>query len=296
MIRPPKVASSTKFLMALSVLLTVSAATTITFVDATATLAKPSYASKLPETQHQGSSSSSSSTHQYVVSSFSNCSSSSSIGNEEKEPVAAATAALAAQKKSPTTPALKAAYQWYLKSCVEKPFRTKGLTSATIAALGDVIAQQIEKKATAKAFSLSRVATFFFCNMLFTGPFIHMWYTFLNDVGQQMDKRFGNNISNLKKTVAQVFLDQTLGTAIFFPLYIYAYNVFESIIQMHRLPSLSHGTEKCQQHLWGIIMTQFRVYPFSNMINFGLIPYELRVLFTSTVSLFWNIYLCGVVG
>lgn len=290
------VASTTRFLMALSVLLIMSAATTISFVDATATLAKPLYASKIPETQRKGSSSSS--THQqYVVSSVRNrsSSSSSSIGNEETE--TAATAAVAAQRKNPSiSPALKAAYRWYLKSCVETPFRTKGLTSGIIAALGDVIAQQIEKRtARAKAFSLSRVATFFFCNVLFTGPFIHMWYTFLNDVGQQMDKRF-RNISNLKKTATQLFLDQTLGTAVFFPLYIYAYNVFESIIQMHRLPSLSDGTEKCRQHLWGIIMTQFQVYPFSNMINFGLVPHELRVLFTSTVSLFWNIYLCGVVG
>lgn len=260
----------TKFFV-LSVLVLVAA---FSLADAS-TLAK-TYVSKQPGTQPRGT--------EYVVSSF--CS--DETNDEPEEPVAFVA------KKRHTSP-LKAAYQWYLKSCTETPFRAKGLTSATIAALGDVIAQLIEKKATAKALNAARVATFFFVNMLFTGPFIHLWYTFLNTVGKKMDERF-YNVSALKKTVTQVFLDQTLGTAVFFPLYIYVYGAFESVIQMHRLPNLSHATEKCRNHLWGIIMTQFRVFPLSNMINFGLVPFELRVLWTSTVSLFWNIYLCSVVG
>lgn len=187
---------------------------------------------------------------------------------------------------------LKAVYEWYMDACTNRPFLAKGFTSATIAALGDIIAQNIE---ASTAFSPKRVATFFFCNLLFTGPFIHMWYTFLNKVGDKMTERFGN-VSKLKMTVTQVFLDQTLGTFVFFPLYIYVYDMFDSVIRLNRLPSLAAATEKCRKHVWGIILTQYRVFPISNMINFGLVPYELRVLFTSTVSLFWNIYLCSVVG
>lgn len=265
----------------LSVLLLL-VATTTSFVGASTVKAtKTTYTSKLlPRPQHQGP--------RYVVSSY--CT--SSFG-EEPEPVAAA------PKPRPinTTPPLwKTAYRWYLKSCAEKPFRTKGLTSATIAALGDVIAQQIEIRATAKAFSATRVATFFFCNLCFTGPFVHVWYNFLNVVGKRMDHRSRNQISTLKKTVTQVFLDQTLGTILFFPLYIFAHHAFESVIRLHQIPSLTHATGQCRKHLWGIIKMQFRIYPFTNMINFGLVPLEVRVLFTSTVSLFWNIYLCGVVG
>lgn len=209
------------------------------------------------------------------------------LAEEQPAPVA-----FFAKKKTTPTPSLKAAYHWYLKSCTEKPFLAKGLTSGTIAALGDVIAQKIEKST---AFSPKRVATFFFCNLLFTGPFIHMWYTFLNMVGNKMDDKFGT-VTRLQKTVTQVLLDQSLGTFVFFPLYIYAYEIFDATIRWHRLPMWSKATEKCQKYLWGIIMTQYRVFPISNMINFGLVPYEMRVLFTSTVSLFWNIYLCSVVG
>ena len=211
----------------------------------------------------------------------------SSSGEETEE----ATLVEKKENKKPTTK-LKAIYEWYIDACTNKPFLAKGFTSATIAALGDVIAQNIEGT---KSFSPKRVATFFFCNLLFTGPFIHMWYTFLNMVGDKMTERFGN-VSKLKMTVTQVFLDQTLGTFVFFPLYIYVYDMFDSVIRLNRLPSLSQATEKCRKHIWGIILTQYRVFPISNMINFGLVPYELRVLFTSTVSLFWNIYLCSVVG
>ena len=256
------------------VLLVVTAASSV-HATVTSTISKP-ISSPFPEARKQNT--------EYLVSGFSNCSSSSS---EEIE------ALVIPEKRSRRTPLLKAVYQWYLTSCIEKPFLTNAISSGTIAALGDVIAQNIEGSPT-KAFSPTRVATFFFCNLFFTGPFIHLWYTFLNVVGQRMEKRF--EVSKLKKTVTQVFLDQTLGIFVFFPLYIYVYDMFDSVIRLHRLPSWSQGTEKCKKHLGKIILTQYRVFPISNMINFGLIPYELRVLFTSTVSLFWNIYLCSVVG
>jgi protein Mpv17 len=236
----------------------------------------------------------------YVVSSltsnnknFSNNTSSSSCCSEEE----VGEVSVAAARKAAAAPSLKAVYEWYLEACIRRPFLAKGITSGTIAALGDVIAQKMEGSSATQtiSFSLSRVATFFFCNLLFSGPFIHLWYTFLNVVGDWMTKHL-DEVSKLKMTVTQVFLDQTLGTFVFFPLYIYVYDAFESVIRWHRLPSLSRATEKCRKHVWGIILTQYRVFPISNMINFGLVPYEMRVLFTSTVSLFWNIYLCSVVG
>jgi hypothetical protein len=138
-----------------------------------------------------------------------------------------------------------------------------------------------------------RIGAFFLCNALFTAPFVHLWYIFLNIVGQKTEKRY--NISKLKNTILQVGIDQTLGVLIFFPLYIYVYDIFDSILTSYCLPSWNDATEKCMKHVWGIILTQYRVFPISNMINFGVVPFELRVLWTSAVSLFWNIYLCSVV-
>jgi len=260
-------------LVSLAILLTL-VAITLSSVHGTSTATISStVAVPIQRTQKQGI--------QYVVSSFRKFSGSNAAIEE-----------VFVEKKT-RSPSLKEFYHWYLEACIKKPFVAKGITSGTIAALGDVIAQNIEGFNT-KGFSPSRVATFFFCNLLFTGPFIHLWYTFLNIAGSWMEKKF--KVSKLQKTVSQVFLDQTLGTFAFFPLYIFAFGMFDSVIRLHRLPSSGQAIEKCRHHLWGIIMTQYKVFPFSNMINFGLVPYELRVLFTSTVSLFWNIYLCSVVG
>jgi len=269
-----------KFVSSLAFLLVLIVVTTPCTLASTATISKtvavplPKFLNKKQRTQ-------------YVVSSYSDC-------NEKAGGLVQAANENDDDDKTIESPTKKSLYEWYMDACTEKPFVAKGLTSATIAALGDVIAQSMEGTAS-NGFSPKRVATFFFCNLLFTGPFIHLWYTFLNVVGDKMKERFGS-VSKLKMTLTQVFLDQTLGTFVFFPLYIYVYDVFDSVIRLHQLPSWSRATEKCRQHVWGIILTQYRVFPLSNMINFGLVPYEMRVLFTSTVSLFWNIYLCSVVG
>ena len=250
------------------VVLFVALTTSYVHGASTATISK-NVAVPLPKTRKQST--------QYVVSSFRKCDTIEDVAEEAVVP----------QNR---TPPLKVVYQWYLNSSIEKPFPTKAVTVGTIAALGDVIAQNIE----GSVFSPKRLATVFVCNLLFTGPFIHLWYKFLNIVGNWMEKR--SEVSKLKKTVTQVFLDQTLGTFVFFPIYICVYDMFDSVIRLHRLPSLSRATEKCQKHVWEIILTQYRVFPLSNMINFGLIPYDIRVLFTSTVNLFWNIYISSVVG
>ena len=241
-----------------------------------------------------------------------NANSRSNNKNKNKKRVEEAAAVIISSDKSPEKFTnndsflfLKSAYHWYLKSCTDKPFLTKGITSGIIAAIGDVIAQILE--ATSKASAIGsgsggggggvqlnprRIGAFFLCNALFTGPYVHIWYKFLNIVGQKTEKRY--NVSKLKNTILQVGLDQTLGVLVFFPLYIFVYDIFDSLLTSYCLPSWNDATEKCMKHVWGIILTQYRIFPISNMINFGVVPFELRVLWTNAVSLFWNIYLCSV--
>lgn len=275
-IAPRKFLSSLAFLLVLIVVTTPGTLASTATISKTVAVPLPKISTKKQRTQ-------------FEVSSYSDCNRKAGSKDDLVDDD------LVDDDKPMESPAKKSVYEWYMDACTEKPFLAKGLTSATIAALGDVIAQSMEGTASASGFSPKRVATFFFCNLLFTGPFIHLWYTFLNLVGDKMKERFGS-VSKLKMTLTQVFLDQTLGTFVFFPLYIYVYDAFDSVVRLHQLPSWTRATEKCRQHVWGIILTQYRVFPLSNMINFGLVPYEMRVLFTSTVSLFWNIYLCSVVG
>jgi hypothetical protein len=193
---------------------------------------------------------------------------------------------------------LLAAFQWYMKSCTENPLLTKGITAGLIAALGDFIAQKLETRrndpTTNNILSLERMTTFFAVNFLFTTPFVHYWYHILANAGNWVQERYGT--PRWGKLLTQISLDQSVGVLIFFPLYLVFYYLLETIIQLHQMPSIEHALSKCQQHAVPVILMQYRLFPIANLINFAFVPEPLRVLFSNTVSLFWNIYLCSVVA
>lgn len=195
-------------------------------------------------------------------------------------------------------------YTWYLQSCTNRPFLTKGLTAGFIAALGDFLAQQFEAASLAKVDSttipaihlvlnLQRLLSFFLCGTLYTGPFVHVWYQGLAHMGRVVKSKLGAN--NLQQLVSQVLVDQTVGVVLFFPLYIVVYDLLEAIL-LGQLPSLGHAIAKCQTHIRQVILMQYRIFPIANTINFALVPEQLRALFSNSVSLFWNIYLCSIVA
>jgi hypothetical protein len=44
-----------------------------------------------------------------------------------------------------------------------------------------------------------------------------------------------------------------------------------------------------------VLITQYKVWPAVNLINFNFVPEPFRAVVSSVVSLFWNVYLCGTV-
>ena len=61
---------------------------------------------------------------------------------------------------------------------------------------------------------------------------------------------------------------------------------------MKSAPILAVATRKVQLEIRDVFITQYKVWPIWNLINFGLIPERLRVLFSNIFSVFWNAYLC----
>jgi hypothetical protein len=45
-----------------------------------------------------------------------------------------------------------------------------------------------------------------------------------------------------------------------------------------------------------VLITQYKVWPAVNLINFNLVPERFRAVVSSVVSLFWNCYLTGTVA
>jgi len=179
-------------------------------------------------------------------------------------------------------------YEWYLHQCTDRPIRTKSVTAAIIGALGDVLSQRL----LGKSLSLQEVAAFFLVGLLYVGPFVHVWYEVLNRLG-----RYGMScgLGPRGKVLMQLVVDQTLGVLIFFPSYFFAYEGMDAVVQWRR-PSLSKARETCVEQIGKVFWMQYRIFPLCNWVNFSLVPEPLRVLFSNTVSVFWNIYLCRAVA
>jgi hypothetical protein len=61
-------------------------------------------------------------------------------------------------------------------------------------------------------------------------------------------------------------------------------------------PSLRSALAVCRADVAAVWLTQYKVWPFVDWINFSYVPEPLRVVFSSLVTLFWNIYLAGALA
>lgn len=108
-------------------------------------------------------------------------------------------------------------------------------------------------------------------------------------MGRYVKRKY--NASAQTQTTVQVLLDQTIGVAIFFPLYFFVFEIVSSIAAL-RVPDLSLARHTCATQLRSVIVTQYSLWPAANWCIFRYVPEPLRVLATSVVNVFWNAYLC----
>jgi hypothetical protein len=52
----------------------------------------------------------------------------------------------------------------------------------------------------------------------------------------------------------------------------------------------------CRAGIAAVLLTQCKVWPVIDWINFTYLPESLRVLFCSLFSLLWNIYMAGALA
>lgn len=186
---------------------------------------------------------------------------------------------------------LKKAYNWYIMQCTENALITKSATAGIINLLGDVLAQKFEAYLAGEAAPLKfkRMITFFLCGLLYVGPFVHYWYDALFRLGTFLEKKY--KTSKLGQVLAQIVTDQTLGVAMYFPSYFFVFELIESFV-LGRAPSMARAKDKCLGQLNEVLLMQYRIFPITNAFNLAFIPPQLRVLFSNTISIFWNMYLC----
>jgi hypothetical protein len=154
-----------------------------------------------------------------------------------------------------------------------------------------MLAQSIEsqKAHIPTTFNWTRLLSFFICNTLYVGPFLHFWWEQLWKLGRWMQETHGAR----KRTtiLVQLLIDQTIGVIVFFPTYFYAYELAESLL-LWKTPVLTNAWNKCVEQLQSVFIMQYKVWPVVNFFIFTFIPEKLRVLAGNIAAVFWNAYLC----
>lgn len=117
----------------------------------------------------------------------------------------------------------------YMSCLASSPLTTKSITAGIIQALGDILSQFIGSKASnvPLSFNRSQLQAFFICGTVFVGPFLHYWYSFLYQIGRWVECKYkaGRNL----QTLLQVLTNQTLGVAIFYPLFFYVFELLHAL-------------------------------------------------------------------
>lgn len=134
------------------------------------------------------------------------------------------------QTENPRVSVLRRSYEAYEHLCATKPFITKSITASIIVAIGNIISQSLQATLRVQRLhlNLSQVGAFALTGLLYIGPFYHVWYEQLWRLGDWMEARYG--CSKAQQTLAQNFADQSLGVAVFFPIYFFVYEVFEALM------------------------------------------------------------------
>ena len=178
----------------------------------------------------------------------------------------------------------------YMRLLDTYPCRTKSVSAGLVTAIGDILAQLIESKVTGVSFVLNfqRVWAFTIASTIFVGPFVHWIYELLWLIGRRLEKM---GISKTWRTIAQVLFDQTVGVWTFFPSYFYVHAIIEALVK-NKLPDFAHVQNKISKELVSVIISNYKLWPVVNYINFTYVPENLRVLVSNIVSILWNAYLC----
>ena len=134
------------------------------------------------------------------------------------------------KESSPLVSGMKNAARKYMTLSEEKPILTKGVSAALVGAVGDVFSQSLFAYATGARFQwdMMRTLTFMMMGLFFKGPALHMWYNVLGRVAHWTKVRKG--FGETKQSLTALTLDQTLGVAIFYPLYFIVFELFSSTL------------------------------------------------------------------
>jgi hypothetical protein len=160
------------------------------------------------------------------------------------------------------------------------PLVTKSVTSSVLTAFSDAICQQLTKGAagqqTKTKFDYKRSLHVAITGFVWSGPVTHNWYSILE------------KIVTIKNPVGGLMARIILDAIIFSPVTVCGYFTCRSILEGSGVAGIR---DKLNTRFVTAVTGAWKFWPAANIINFGLVPVEFRVLYSNVLSLFWTGYL-----
>ena len=179
----------------------------------------------------------------------------------------------------------------YEQSLKRSPIMTNAITTGTLFGVGDVVAQNVfnddintgeVKGKTKQGYDWARTSRAVTYGFVIFAPIGTKWYIFLNS------KIKLSNISTIKSPKGDLFMMVAVDQLLFAPLAIPFY--FSCLSIMERA-SIHDAKNKLDQLWWNTLITNWKIWPAFQLLNFSIIPLQHRLMAVNVLALFWNIFL-----
>ncbi|KAI0033872.1 hypothetical protein K488DRAFT_77606 [Vararia minispora EC-137] len=168
-------------------------------------------------------------------------------------------------------------FRAYSSFLLRRPVLGSCLTSAVLFGAGDVAAQQaVERRGTDH--DLARTARLAFYGGAVFGPPVATWFGVLGRL---------QFTSPAKAVVYRTFLDQTLAAPVMV-------GVFFSVMPLLEGRGPAESQRRLSANYANTLIANWGVFVPAQLVNFSVVPPQLRFVFIGVVSLFWNTYLSAV--
>lgn len=153
-------------------------------------------------------------------------------------------------------------FQLYSAALQRHPWRTQIVTTGTLWAAGDVLAQRFEKG----PFDARRCAMTAAYGAAFIGPVGHAWYLGLDRAARALFR---------PGTLAFVGGKVVADTAIFGPVHVAGYFGYMTVLEGGGMPEVA---AKLRKDFWPTFSAELAVWPVVQAANFKLVPVQYQLL------------------
>ncbi|XP_021018986.1 peroxisomal membrane protein 2 [Mus caroli] len=173
----------------------------------------------------------------------------------------------------------KRALAQYLLLLKLYPVLTKAVSSGILSALGNLLAQTIEKrKKDSQNLEVSGLLRYLVYGLFVTGPLSHYLYLFMEYlVPPEVPWA----------SVKRLLLDRLFFAPTFLLLFFFVMNLLEG-------KNVSVFVAKMRSGFWPALQMNWRMWTPLQFININYVPLQFRVLFANMAALFWYAYLASL--